>query len=175
MPYSIFNELDLKELRPPLLHSISGLFCEVLFGYFRGCSYQVDDFYVPVIFVIFDMVEDAIPKSILWGFFGHCRDKIDAKNLRLTFKVGEHHVEFSLFNTTTKSLFCGNFVSKLKLPQKYYKFEIIVAKQKLPQTCGHIEASLWNYYIKRWPRQWGVWSFSNFKLAGVRKLGTQNY
>ena len=59
---------------------------------------MVGDFYMPVDFVILNMLEDARTQIILKGpFLATMRCKINVKEERLTFNVEEHQAKFCLF------------------------------------------------------------------------------
>jgi len=60
-------------------------------------SIKVGDFFMPIDFAVFDMDEDCRTQIILGRpFLATIGCKIDVKEGRLTFDVGEHHVEFGL-------------------------------------------------------------------------------
>ena len=60
---------------------------------------KVVDFYVPIDFVVLDMDEDCHTQIILGRpFLATTGCKIDVKEGRLTFDVGEHHVKFGFFD-----------------------------------------------------------------------------
>jgi len=72
----------------------------------------VDDFYVPIDFVILDMAEDSRTQVILGRpFLAIVECKIDVTEGKLTFDVGEHHAEFGIFkdcNPSPSTLsYCG--------------------------------------------------------------------
>jgi len=99
MAYLIFKRFNLGELRPTNIslqlanHSIN-----YPFGVLQDAPFKVCDFYVPIDFVILDMDEDACTQIILGRpFLATTGCKIDVKEYRLTFDVGEHHAEFVLF------------------------------------------------------------------------------
>ena len=62
-------------------------------------SIKVGVFYVPIDFVILDMAKDACTQIILGRpFLTSAVCKIDVKEGKLTFDVGENHTEFGLLN-----------------------------------------------------------------------------
>jgi len=68
-------------------------------GILEDVLIKVGDFYVPIDFVVLDMDEDYRTQIILGRpFLATAGCKIDVKEGRLTFDVGEHHVEFGLFD-----------------------------------------------------------------------------
>jgi len=68
------------------------------FGVLEDIPIKVGDFYVPINFMIFDMVEDAHTQIILGRpFLVTAGCEIDIKEGRLTFDVGEKHAKFGLF------------------------------------------------------------------------------
>ena len=75
------------------LFAISGPFCEIPRGYFRGLG----DLYIPVGFVILEIEEDTQTPIILGRpFLATTECLIDVKNGTLSFDVGDDHVEFNL-------------------------------------------------------------------------------
>jgi len=67
-------------------------------GILEDAPIKVGDFYVPIDFMILDMAKDACTQIILGRpFLAIAGCKIDVKEGRLTFNVGEKHVEFGLF------------------------------------------------------------------------------
>ena len=59
---------------------------------------------MPIDFVVLDMVEDYCTQIILGRpFLATAGCKIDVKEGKLTFDVGEHHVEFGFFNDVKPS------------------------------------------------------------------------
>ena len=67
-------------------------------GVLKDVSIKVGDFYMPIDFVILDMAEDSYTQIILdRPFLATSGYKIDVKEGKLTFDVGEHHAEFGLF------------------------------------------------------------------------------
>jgi len=68
-------------------------------GILEDVPIKVGDFYVPIDFVVLDMAEDSHTQIILGSpFLATAGCKIDIKEGKLTFDVGEHHVEFGLFD-----------------------------------------------------------------------------
>jgi len=67
-------------------------------GILKDVPTKVGDFYVHVDFVILGMGEDAYTQIILGSpFLAIVGCRIDVKEGRLTFDVGERHAEFGLF------------------------------------------------------------------------------
>ena len=67
-------------------------------GILEDAPIKVGDFYVPIDFVVLDMAEDPRTQIILGRpFLATAGCKIDVKEGKLTFDVGEHHAEFGLF------------------------------------------------------------------------------
>ena len=106
MPYSIFKRHDLGELRPTIIllqlahHSVKHPL-DIL----EEVPINVCDSYMPEYIVILNMDEDAHTQIILGRpFLATARCKIDVKKGRLTFDVGEHHVEFGLYKGYGSSL-----------------------------------------------------------------------
>ena len=59
---------------------------------------KVGDFYVPIDYMILDMIKDASIQIILGRtFLATMRCKIDVKEFRLTCDMEENHAEFELF------------------------------------------------------------------------------
>jgi len=68
-------------------------------GILEDVPIKVGDFFVPIDFVVLNMDEDCRTQIILGRpFLAIAGCKIDVKEGRLTFDVGEHHVEFGLFD-----------------------------------------------------------------------------
>ena len=68
------------------------------FGYFRECSHKVGDFYALDDFILLDMAIDAYAQIILGRpFLATSGYKVDVKEGRLTFDVGECHLGFVFF------------------------------------------------------------------------------
>jgi len=106
MPYSIFKRLGLGELRPTCIslqladHSI-----KYPMGILQDVPIKVGSFYVLIDLVVLNMPEDSRTQIILGRPFlattGH-RIYVEGK---LTFVVGEHHIEFGLFKDFESSRF----------------------------------------------------------------------
>ena len=99
MHYLIFKRLDLKELRPANISlQLEDRSIKYSLGILEDVHIKMDDFYVPIDFVILNMAKDARTQIILGRpFLAIAGCKIDVKEGRLTFNVGEPHVEFGLF------------------------------------------------------------------------------
>jgi len=99
MLYSILKTLGLGELRPINIslrlgnHSI-----KYPLGILEDVSIKMGEFYVPIDFVVLDMAEDSHTQIILSRpFLAIAGCKIDVKEGKLTFDVGENHGKFGLF------------------------------------------------------------------------------
>jgi len=67
-------------------------------GILEDAPIKVGDFYVPIDFVVLDMAEESHTQIILGrSFLATAGCKINVKKGKMTFDVGEHHVEFGLF------------------------------------------------------------------------------
>jgi len=99
MPYLIFKKLDLGELRPTNISlQLADRFIKHPLRILEDVSIKVGDFYVPIGFMILYMAEDAHIQIILGRrFLTTVGCKIDVKEGRLTFDVGQKYAEFSLF------------------------------------------------------------------------------
>ena len=100
MPYTIFKRLGLGELTPTSISlQLADRSIKYPLGILEDVPIKVGDFYVPIDFVVLDMAEDCRTQIILGRpFLATARCKIDVKEGRLTFDVGEHHVEFGIFD-----------------------------------------------------------------------------
>ena len=90
-PTNIFLQLANRSIKYPL-------------GILKDVPIKVGEFYMPIDFVIIDMAKDFQTQIILGRLFlttAGC--KIDVKEGRLTFDVGENHVEFGLFKDCESS------------------------------------------------------------------------
>jgi len=99
IPYYIFNRLGLGEWSPISIslqladHSI-----KYPLGILEDVPIKAGDFYMPIDFVILVMAEDSHTQIILGRpFLATAGCKIDVKEGKLTFDVGECHTEFGLF------------------------------------------------------------------------------
>jgi len=105
MSYTMFKRLGLGELTP------TGIFLQLAdrsikypMGILEDVPIKVGEFYVPIDFVALDIAEDCRTQIILGRpFLATARCKIDVKEGRLTFDVGEHHAEFGLFENLEAS------------------------------------------------------------------------
>jgi len=122
MPYSTFKKLDLGELRPINISlQLANRSLKYLLGILEDVPIRVGDFYVPIDFIILDMTKDGRTQIILGrSFLATMSCKIDVKEGRLTFDVGEKHVEFGLLNdfeSTPTFSYCGCDVIDLVKPK----------------------------------------------------------
>ena len=99
MPYSIFKRLGLGKLSPTRIFlQLADRSIKYPMGILEDVPIKVGDFYVPIDLVVLDMAKDSHTQIILGrAFLTTARCKIDAKEGKLTFYVGEQHVEFGLF------------------------------------------------------------------------------
>jgi len=99
IPYSIFKKLGFGELQPThisLQCADGSTKCPL--GILENVPIKVDDFYVLDDFIILDIVANTYAQTILGRPFLATSDcKVGGKGGRLTFDVGECHVEFALF------------------------------------------------------------------------------
>ena len=73
-------------------------------GVLEDVPIKVGDFYVPIDIAVLDMTKDSCTQIILGRpFLATARCTIDVKEGKLTFDVGEHHVEFGLFKDCESS------------------------------------------------------------------------
>jgi len=99
MPNSIFKRLSPGELSPTSISlQLVDRFIKYHMGILEDVPIKVGDFYVPIDFVILDIAEDSRTQITLGRpFLATAGCKIDVKEGKLTFDVGEHHAEFGLF------------------------------------------------------------------------------
>jgi len=99
IPYSISKRLGLGKLSPTRIFlQLADRSIKYPMGILEDVAIKVDDFYVPIDFVVLDMAEDSRTQIILGRpFLATTGCKIDVKEGKLTFNVGEHYVEFELF------------------------------------------------------------------------------
>ena len=102
MRLSLCEKLDLGEMRPTTIslqlvnHSM-----KYPVGILEDVPIKVGDLYVPADFVILEKEEDMCTPIILRRpFLATTRCHIDIKNGRLSFDVGDDHVEFNLFKAS---------------------------------------------------------------------------
>jgi len=122
MPYSIFKRLGRNDLRPTnIFLQLANRSIKYPLGILKDVPIKVGEFYMPIDFVIIDMAKDFQTQIILGRLFlttAGC--KIDVKEGRLTFDVGENHTEFGLFKDCESSLstfsYCGCDVLDLDEP-----------------------------------------------------------
>jgi len=70
-------------------------------GVLEDVPIKVGNLYVPVDFVILEMEEDMHTPIILGRpFLATAGCRIDVKNEKISFDVGDEHVEFNLFKTS---------------------------------------------------------------------------
>ena len=100
MPYTMFKRLGLGELTPThIFLQLGDLSIKYPMGILEDVPIKGGDFYVPIDFVVLDMDDDCRTQITLGRpFLATAGCKIDVKEGRLTFDVGEHHVEFELFD-----------------------------------------------------------------------------
>jgi len=67
-------------------------------GILEDVPIEVGSFFIPIDFVVLDIIENSRTQIILGRpFLTTAGCKIDVKEGKLTFDVGEHHAEFGLF------------------------------------------------------------------------------
>ena len=100
MPYTIFKRLGLGNLTPTCIFlQLGDRSIKYPLGILEDVPIKVGDFYAPIDFVVLDMAEDYRTQIILGRpFLATVGCKINVFEGKLTFDVGEHHVEFGLFN-----------------------------------------------------------------------------
>jgi len=96
----MFKRLGLGELTPThIFLQLGDLSIKYPMGILEDVPIKVGDFYVPIDFVVLDMDEDCRTQIISGRpFLATDGCKINVKERRLTFDVGEHHVKFGLFD-----------------------------------------------------------------------------
>ena len=110
MPYTTFKRLGLGELTSTGI-SLQLVDRSIMYpmGILEDVPIKVGNFYVPIDFVVIEMDEDCCTQIILGRpFLATAGCKIDVKEGRLTFDVGEHPVKFRLFDDLKPSstFFC---------------------------------------------------------------------
>jgi len=110
MSLSICEKWKLGEMRPTAIslqlakHSV-----KYHLGVLEDVPTKVKDLYVPVDFVIIEMEEEMLTPIILGRpFLATARCCIDVKNGKLSFDVGDDHMEFNLFNSSKFSSILKN-------------------------------------------------------------------
>jgi len=100
MPYSMFKRVGLGELTPTCISlQLADRSIKYPMGILEDVPIKVGDFYLPIDFMVLDMDEDCCTQIILGRpFLATTGCKIDVKEGRLIYDVGEHHVEFRLFD-----------------------------------------------------------------------------
>src|SRR3954464_8386650 len=101
MPYSLFQKLEIGEVRPT---TISLQLADRSIVYPRGIIedvlMKVEHFIFPVDFVVLDMEEDrGIPLILGRPFLRTGRTLIDVHGGKLILRVGEDQIEFSFQNS----------------------------------------------------------------------------
>jgi len=91
--------LELGEIRPTTISlQLEDRSAKYPMGVLKDVLIKVGDLYVPIDFVILEMEEDTRAPIILGRPFlatvGSC---INVKNGKLSFDVGDHHMEYNLF------------------------------------------------------------------------------
>jgi len=80
-------------------------------GILEDVPIKVGSFFVPIDLMVFDMAEDSGIQIILGRLFlATTGCKIDVKEGKLIFDVGEHHVEFGLFKHCESSPFYSSLL-----------------------------------------------------------------
>jgi len=98
MPLSLCEKLKLGEMRPTTVSlQLANRAVKYPVGVLEDVLIKVGDLYIPVDFVILEMEEDMRTTIILGRpFLGTAGCWIDVKNGKLSFDVGDEHVEFNL-------------------------------------------------------------------------------
>ena len=99
IPLSLCEKLDLGETRPTTISlQLEDRSVKYPVGILEDVLIKVEDLYMPVDFVILEMKEDTHTPIILGRpFLDTVGCYIDVKNGKLSFDVGDDHVEFNLF------------------------------------------------------------------------------
>ena len=102
MPLSLCEKLELGEMRPTTISlQLADRSVKYPVGVLEDVPIKVGDLYVPVDFVILEMEEDMRTPIILGRpFLATAGCRIDVKNGKLSFDVGDEHVEFNLFKAS---------------------------------------------------------------------------
>ena len=102
MPLPLCEKLKLGEMRPTTISlQLADRSVKYPVGVLEDVPIKVGDLYVPVDFVILEMEEDMRTPIILGRpFLATARCRIDVKNGKLSFAVGDEHVEFNLFKAS---------------------------------------------------------------------------
>ncbi|XP_050920324.1 uncharacterized protein LOC127137962 [Lathyrus oleraceus] len=98
MPLSICKRLKMEELRPNRMSvQLADRSVKFLVGMLENVPVRIGQFYIPTDFIIMDIKEDSnIPIILGRPFLATAATIIDVKKGKLTFKVSEEKVEFSL-------------------------------------------------------------------------------
>ncbi len=99
MPYSLYERLNLGELRPTTMSlQMADRSIKYPKGILEDFPLKVGDCYVPIDFVILDMPEDSRTQIILGRpFLATVGCVIDVQCGKMKFRIGEHELEFDLF------------------------------------------------------------------------------
>jgi len=98
MPLFIYENLELEEIRPTTISLLlADRSVKYLVGVLEDVPIKVGDLYVSVDFVILEMKED-MRTTIIHGrpLLATVGCRIDLKNGKLSFDVGDDHIEFNL-------------------------------------------------------------------------------
>ncbi|XP_010546472.1 PREDICTED: uncharacterized protein LOC104818551 [Tarenaya hassleriana] len=112
LPLSIFKKLNVGELKPTSMAlQLADRSVKYPAGILEDVPLKVGNFYVPVDFMVLDMDEDSRVPIILGRPFLNTADAvIHVRAGRLTMKIGEEIVEFTLDQNLKKTLCDGVFV-----------------------------------------------------------------
>jgi len=102
MPLSLREKVDLREMRPTTISpELGDRSMKYPMGILEDVPIKVGHLYVPVDFVILEMEEDTRTLVILRRpFLATAGCRIDVKNGKLSFDVGDDHVKLNLFKAS---------------------------------------------------------------------------
>ncbi|GAB2271406.1 hypothetical protein Dimus_038913 [Dionaea muscipula] len=101
MPMSICRKLGLEELTPTSISlQLADRSVKYPLGMLENALIKVENFIIPIDFIVIEMEEDLeVPIILGRPFFATMGAIFDVKNDKLTFEVGNEKVEFNLFNS----------------------------------------------------------------------------
>jgi len=102
MPLPLCEKLKLGEMRPTTISlQLADRYMKYPMGVLEDVPIKLGDLYVSVDFAILEMEEDMRTPIILGRpFLATIGCRIDVKNGKLSFDVGDEHVEFNLFKAS---------------------------------------------------------------------------
>ncbi|XP_058006774.1 uncharacterized protein LOC131182141 [Hevea brasiliensis] len=106
MPLSICKKLDVGEFKPTTISlQLADRSVKYPVGILKNIPIKVENFFIPVDFIVLEMEEDVqIPIILGRSFLATVRAVIDVKNGLSTLKVGDEEVEFNLFSAMKHKL-----------------------------------------------------------------------